>query len=193
MSLEYKYHDIESYVRKDTPGLEQTFQSTWVLWKQFKSEDKTYNCIPYCKFNTVAGFWFLMNILDFTLKGERLIFMRENIMPKWEDEKHKYGANTVISFSDKFNAKEVYVNFLLGLVGETFCSANYDTLNITGMTCVYEKNYKQIRFWLSNQNMPLNYENIPKEYFHLSNGNKFLCQFLFIDFARLKKKNNILI
>jgi hypothetical protein len=186
-------HDVEKYIAIGTPGLEYSFKNPWIMWKQYKSNYDQYNFFPFFKFSTIAGFWALINNIDFFNEEERLIFMRDGIIPEWEDSQHKFGAYFMITINiKKQNMRNIFVECLFGLVQGNFCKNDCDNTNITGVTFVYEKNYKQMRIWLSNRNIPLCYQNISPKFLNIFYDNRIVPRhFFLVEFDKLKEKNEL--
>ncbi|XWV24760.1 mimivirus translation initiation factor 4e, 1 [Tupanvirus deep ocean] len=184
-------YDIDSNVHPNTPGLEYPLTNAWTLWKQHETKEKyKYNFMPCCRFNTIAGYWSLLNNISIN-KGQRIIFMREGIAPKWEDVHNISGAHFIITIdSTKQNSDEIFRECLLALIGESICNETYDSLKISGLTYIYEDKLKQIRFWLTDSIPKFSLSNISDDFYEILQNKKLeLNQFLFITFEKLKEKH----
>ncbi|XWV26001.1 hypothetical protein QJ857_gp1079 [Tupanvirus soda lake] len=184
-------YNVDSNIHPDTPGLEYPLTNPWVLWKQENKKEKyKYDLTPCCRFSTIAGFWSLLNNIHIS-EGQRIIFMRNGIVPRWEDVNNKYGAHYIITIdSTKQNSHEIFQECLLALIGENICNETYNSLKISGLTYIYEEKLKQIRFWLTDASTNFSLSNISDNlYEFLQNQKLELGQFLFVTFEKLKEKN----
>jgi hypothetical protein len=120
--------------------------------------------------------------------------MRDDIIPKWEDYHHLNGCYSIIDLK-QHNYHEIFINCLLGIIGESFTEKYYPSHHITGVTYINDDNYKQIRIWVSDINMKLYIKNIEQEYLPLLFGDKIICDPLtplfYTAFNKLKKPKQI--
>lgn len=128
------------------------FTTKWVVWMQVSKMKYK----PIYRFHTIMGFWFIVNKLTF-VRTIKMIFMRDGLTPNWDDDPHhQNGGYTIITIPESFIRTHVLCsNFLLGVVGESLVSSDYNSLNITGITICLTNNIREIRFWLSNYAEPL--------------------------------------
>ena len=159
---------VEESLPSNTTGLDEILNSGWILWDnnninsgQVWSTDKL---VPMLQFNTVAGFWKAFDSTDFS-EGKRFTFMRKGIKPMWEDPHHIGGAFIKIDLR-KFECdfKNIFMYFILGIVGESLTHPAYDSLNITGITLLNEPRGKQIKIWIKNSNLELTKCALDQEY-----------------------------
>lgn len=165
------YH-IDKHIKYNS-GHEVILNTPWILWKQNSYSRTKQEIIPLCKFHTIAGFWTLINNLK-KPRNVRIIYMREHIIPQWEDPNHINGGYFIIDFTKLCNLIEpgqscddvyqIFINFLVATIGESFTKNFYNSDNITGIMYINEPIIKQIRFWLSDYNIPLDKRNISTEY-----------------------------
>ena len=100
---------------------------------------------------------------DILSKG-MFFFMREHILPIWEDEFNKNGG----CFSYKLyneNFVEKFFEILAFLLGENLGVNNEISLNINGISICPKKNYYIVRIWIKDSKYAVkeNYNiNIPK-------------------------------
>ena len=175
------YH-VEKFLDPTCPGLDVVLETPWTIWVQSNKtiNGKKQSPVPMCKFNTIAGFWTVINNIKTIPNHTRLIFMREGICPVWEDPKHLNGGYFIVTHPPKTianlkplisnkndNFYDLFIRCLLGVLGETFTNINYNSANITGITCINEPNLKQIRFWLSDCHSPPDERTIADEYLRL--------------------------
>lgn len=96
------------------------------------------------------------------LWGNGMFFiMREEVTPRWEDEKNKNGG--CLSFKvnkPEFNEKFFEVCSLM--LGETLGKTDMTSTYINGLSISPKKNYHIIRIWLKNN------ERVTKNYFNLN-------------------------
>jgi hypothetical protein len=182
---------IDELIPKDSPGLEYSFTNPWIFWNQ-RLKEKTalkYSFFPVCKYSTIAGFWTLMNNLNIK-EGDRIFFMREGIRPLWEDPVHKNGAHLIITLNKDQDCRNIFLNCLLGLVGETFCNDEYESLKITGLTYINEPTLKQLRIWTTDENIPIVASMISDTYLKFFENAKvdLSKQLLFLSFKFFKDK-----
>lgn len=150
-----KIYEIEKYISEDTPGIKYPFTCPWILWIQGKyCNKKDYDLRPVYKFSTIAGFWILMNNIKFR-SNHRYIFMREGIMPKWEDPNHTSGGQLYFTTNSKNKIHNIFLECILYIIGETFTNENCDSTEITGLTYINEPNLKQIRIWTKTESLDI--------------------------------------
>lgn len=78
-------------------------------------------------------------------------FMREHIMPRWEDENNKNGG----CFSFKINKNECtekLFEIVSMMLGETLGKSDIISESINGISISPKKNYHIIRIWIKNNN-----------------------------------------
>jgi hypothetical protein len=187
----YKYNLSSVYSEMDTIiEFGQELNTHWVLWKQ-ESVPKgkwSSNCIKKINnFSTVEGFWGTYDNTKFK-EGDRYIFMRKGIEPMWEDPSHSNGAYIKINIR-KTNHMEIFMNFVLGLIGESLVVDQYDSSNITGMTFVNEQGAKQLKIWISDKTKPLNKSNVLDEFTGLVKCSTNQNPYILIPFDSLYDKH----
>lgn len=178
---------IEDMIPQDNPGLQYPLNSTWVYWEPgpFKGADP----VARYKFNTIAGFWTLVNNLDFTI-NIRYIFMKEGILPRWEDLAHSDGAHWIISFQEdgdpKTDLTDYFVDCLTAMIGESLFINSQLNDYITGITCVSEAHIRQVRYWISNKKSSIKTQDINPQYSNIIQAHKEASNF--VTFANLRSK-----
>lgn len=138
-------YNVEEKLHLGIPGSQYHFYNSWIIWRNDNN-----NFIPTYRFSSIAGFWSLVNNIDLN-KITSLVFMKEGISPNWEDKAHVNGgycAVTINTYNPNFN--DIFMTFLLALIGESLFDNDYDSSNITGITYINKPELKQFRFWLSN-------------------------------------------
>lgn len=195
-------YEVEKNINKNTPGIEYCFSTTWIMWIQNQCDKWMQESTrAIAKFNTIAGFWSLINNINLSEK-KRFIFMRDGIKPNWEDPKHKYGGYCFINLNNE-QSEYIFLQCLLGIIGETFTTNNYDSFNITGITYLNDK--RQIKIWISNSSNALITKNISQEYLNILSGvinnlsvpriipyKKLYYKITFISFANIIKNKKIM-
>ena len=182
--------ELEKFIKPNTPGIELEFESTWVVWKQTLKNIflNNYHYQEICKFSTIAGFWFFIN-LQKKSTANRLFIMREGIIPCWEDSSHNDGGQLIITVPTNDIFHNIYVNCLMGMVGESLVNDKYNSTDITGITYIYETNLKQIRFWSSNKKIILDHNKFSLSNIQAFNEISFNLEknSLFMTFEELKE------
>jgi hypothetical protein len=181
---------IDSELPTGTPGLDMELSNPWVVWCQCNRTTWTEeDTIPIYEFNTIAGFWTVMNDIRHVnnLKNIRWIFMRKGILPKWEDPQHIRGGYCTIKL-DIINHAKLFLDCLSGIIGEMFTNMLYDSFNITGVTYVNRDDYKQMRIWISHIENPIRMESLASEYVNLL-FNKRKYGIKVTPFTRIQKCN----
>lgn len=160
---------IDSELPAGTPGLDMELSNPWIVWCQCQRTTWTEeNTIPIYEFNTIAGFWTVVNDIQHAknLKNIRWIFMRKGILPKWEDPSHIKGGYCTFKLNFTNHAK-LFLDCLIGIIGEMFTKLLYDSFNITGVTYINLNDYKQMRIWVSHIENPICVESLASEYVNL--------------------------
>jgi len=158
----------------------------WVLWRHVASSKN--KSIIVERVTTVNEFWHLFDQTPFEV-GVKYTFMRDGIEPRWEDSRHFNGAHVKINLRNYDNHHEIFLYFLLGIIGESLTVDTYDSLNITGLTYINEKNATQIRIWLSDKSRELNKSTVTSEFNKMIIGNNNVNPYQLISFDELRSKH----
>jgi len=101
--------------------------------------------------SSIEDFIEIYNNFHNLLSKGMFFIMRENIMPRWEDDNNKNGG----CFSFKINKNEVLDKFFevsSQILGETLGKSDVISNNINGISICPKKNYHIIRIWIKNNN-----------------------------------------
>jgi hypothetical protein len=117
----------------------------WVIWVPMYEGKKQVAAIPLNEFDTIIGFWTVMNVIREHRIG-RYMLMRKGVTPMWEDPHHSNGSMLTISVgSARHSVRETFIEFSLSMIGENLML--FPT-TITGITFIRDR-INQMRLWLS--------------------------------------------
>lgn len=93
---------------------------------------------------------FFITFKDLLYKGMFFI-MRDDIMPRWEDEKNKSGGCFSYKLS-KFNLEDKLFELCSQILGETMGTTDEISNFINGISISPKKNYYIVRIWIRYNN-----------------------------------------
>lgn len=140
----------------------EKLNNVWCFWYHFDVTCWTPNSFKLLtKIETVEDFWLLVE----TLKNNQIIiehiyFMRDGIMPIWEDHQNRNGGcwSLKVDIKDSFL---IMVKILIFLIGENILFKDNKNISeeITGISLCQKNNYNCVlQLWTSNtKNSKINY------------------------------------
>jgi hypothetical protein len=149
--LKYVVKKIEPVIKKI-----ELLHTNTILWlqKNFRKEWNENDIVTVIKLKPFSPSIEIIRNLKFQPNG-RWLLMREGVKPSWEDPCHK-GYGYIYITLVGMNWREIFVAFATGVINNTLINKDIheDTFDITGVTFVGEKNFKQIRLWCYSKNNP---------------------------------------
>jgi hypothetical protein len=117
----------------------------WILYYHETCEKKwtKESYINVCEFNSVEEFWKFFNNFNFLHNG-MLFFMRKNIFPLWEEPENINGGSWSIKIP-KQDASDLWLELMLGLIGEYLTNENMDDIN--GISITPKPKASIIKIW----------------------------------------------
>ena len=126
--------------------------TSWVLWYH-NPIDKNWNKESYLEISnikTVEKFWLIYDSISSSqIENGMLFIMRENIFPRWEDEKNKNGGCWSFKIP-KNNVYNVWMELCISLIGENLMKNIKNTMDINGVSISPKKGFSIIKIWNSN-------------------------------------------
>lgn len=127
-------------------------RSTWVLWMHLQN-DPDWSIRSYVKmatFSTLEECIAITELLPDAFKTSSMLFlMRENIAPRYEDQRNIHGGG--LSYQvDLCNVASAWSDLTYSLVGETLTSNDSPIAkSITGITISPKKRFCVVKIWLA--------------------------------------------
>ncbi|OMH85556.1 Eukaryotic translation initiation factor 4E [Zancudomyces culisetae] len=131
-------------------------QHEWVLWydspnKRINSQNWSQNLKEVVEISTVEEFWGVINNVVSAIEipfGANFHLFKKGIKPMWEDPANAHGGKWSFNFGRTRgdNINEVWINTLLGAIGETF----EDHDNICGLVFSNRRVMFKIGLWVKS-------------------------------------------
>jgi len=127
----------------------------WTLWFHNPS-DSNWGLDSYKKVKKVSNiklFWELFNIIDNTLvENSMLFFMKNDIVPLWEDAQNKKGGCWSFKIY-KNNVFKVWEELCIRCIAQCLTKNSEDGGMINGISISPKKSFCIIKIWLKNCTM----------------------------------------
>ena len=140
---------------------------TWVIWYHYDINSwgkESFRQLTTIK--TVEDFWMFVEAIKSinNLLVEHVYFMREGIMPMWEDQKNRNGGCWSIKIDIK-DSYTVFVKMLMYLICESMLinGENNFSEEITGLSLCQKNNYNCILQIWNSEKKNSNIRYLPKE------------------------------
>jgi len=119
---EQSEHFILNKAELEKLGFFKKFNSDWNLW--YHHELNNWRIDGYRKIfhiKNIKDFWDLHNNIDCIggITNQQFFFMRDNVLPIWEDTSNRNGGSWSIKLNDITNVYNVWSKMAMLMVGET--------------------------------------------------------------------------
>jgi translation initiation factor 4E len=129
---------------------EHPLQNSWVLWHDIKWNDLK----EVQSFGTVENFWLFFNKFPPPTQIEHMHNLRlfiQGIHPSCEDVANAQGGKWIVQFYSKSNIDEVWLNFVLDLIGHTM----QEHWQINGLELNIRHRGHRLSVWTGNCDLDL--------------------------------------
>ncbi len=144
---------IESSI-KTSINVEHKLSDTWSLWAHLPHNtdwsNKSY--INIADVNTVENTIAITEVLpDVLIENCMLFFMRQGIIPTWEDPRNRKGGSFSYKVSNK-NVQRTWRDLTYVVVGNTVSNKPEFVNSVSGITISPKKNFCIIKIWMADCN-----------------------------------------
>jgi hypothetical protein len=133
----------------------------WTLWLHRKN-DESWEVDSYVKvypINSVEQFWTAWGVKNRNVTGvsdmindAMYFFMRNGVMPRWEDPSNRNGGCLSVKIADK-SGMHLIEDMVCMMLGETLSREAKDSSNITGISIVQKGRGIIVKIWLASPNL----------------------------------------
>ena len=132
---------------KDETGRYILLPSEWTLWEH-RSDSKNWKIDGYkkiIKIGTIGQFWNVMNTFyKLDHKGYDFFFMKNKVLPIWEDDKNKKGSQCSIRTDLVTGIDALNLLFIQMVTNKLYTDGTDD---INGISCSVRNSWIVIKIW----------------------------------------------